>query len=149
MGLMLSLIIGVQIVAAQNTTNPGAVQAEPKLSGSRFKTEDMALKADAVFVGEITQMGSPTAKMAGAVVYHGVQVKILQVLRGSIDPQSTFTLYVSGTTTFHEDSPKVGSSYIFFVRKNGPGQPDLYSVLKLLPATDATTAKVKGLIPSK
>ncbi len=145
--IVLSLILCVQIMKAQNAP-AGAVQSEPLLSGSSLKSEDLALKADAIFVGEITAIGGGNPKATGRSAYHGVQVKVLEVLRGSVAAQVSVTLYARFEGGIHEQAPKVGGTYIFFAHKNTEPGWDNYTVLKLLPATDATTAKVKGLIPA-
>jgi hypothetical protein len=143
LGLMLSLVLGIQITKGQNTP-AGVEQSEPVLSGSTLKSEDVMVKADAIFVGEIVEIGFPTAKAPGRGSYYGVQVKVLQVLRGSVDAQVTVTLYT--TYSAHEQPPKVGNTYIFFAHKNTEPGWDNYTVVKLLPATDATITKVKGII---
>lgn len=144
--IMLSLVFTIQISRAQNTP-AGAEQNEPALSGSTLRSEDVATKADAVFVGQITHLGFSNLKALGEAVYRGLQVKVLQVLRGSVDPQSTFTLRVMvPSISSHENPPAVGSTYIFFVKKDDPSKHDAYTVLKLLPATDDNIAKVKAVI---
>src|SRR5260221_10713215 len=113
--LLLSLVLGVQICKGQNT--PAETdQSAPILSGSGLKSEDVAVKADAVFVGEITKMGLLDESAPGRDSYHGVQVKVLQVLRGTVAAQVSVTLYA--TYTAREQPPKVGGTYIFFARKN-------------------------------
>jgi len=130
LGLVLGLVLGIQPVKAQN---------EPVLNGSTLKAEDIAAKADAVFVGEIIQMGFPNPSAPGLASY-GTQVKVLQVLRGSVDAQITVTIDTHAMN--REEPPKVGTQYIFFVKKEG----DHFKALKLLTATDANIAKVKALI---
>ena len=49
-------------------------------------------------------------------------------------------------TNSHEQLPKVGNTYIFFVKKIAHPDPDPYRAIKLLPATDDNIAKVKALI---
>ena len=104
-------------------------------------------KADAVFVGQITRLGSSNLKELGVAVYRGVQVTASQILRGSLDPQSTFTLRVMMLSTRStENPPTVGSSYIFFVKRDDASKDSTYTVLKLLPATNDNIAKIKALI---
>ena len=143
--IILSLVLGIQISKAQNSPAE-AVQNEPILSGSSLKSEDTVIKSDAIFIGQITQMGFQSLKAAGRSSYYGNIVKILQVLRGTVDAQIKITLYVYYVSDTPENPPKTGNSYIFFVKKNAPGQPDPYAALKLLPATDDNIAKVKALI---
>ncbi|MDB4793750.1 hypothetical protein OAG63_01825, partial [Methylacidiphilales bacterium] len=82
----------------------------------------------------------------GRAAYHGVQVKILQVLRGAADTQVTVTLYATFEENVHEQPPKINGTYIFLAHKNTEVGWDQYTVLKLLPATDDNIAKVKALI---
>ena len=131
LGLVLGLVLGVQPVKAQN---------EPVLTGSALKSEDIAAKTDAVFVGEIMQIGFPNPSSPGMASY-GVQVKVLQVLRGSVEGQAIVT--VATRAINREEPPKAGSQYIFFAKKEG----DRFEALKLLPATAANVAKIKGLLP--
>ncbi len=135
--IVLSFLVGIQPMSAQN---------EPVLSGSKLRSEDVAAKADVVFVGEITAIGFGDTKAEGESAYRGVQVKVLQVLQGTVAASITVTLHVVGMMEYHEDPPKVGNSYIFFVKKSAPGQHDAYTVFKLLSATDANIAKIKTLI---
>jgi hypothetical protein len=130
--MLLNLVLGLQPVKAQN---------EPLLSGSTLKSEDIAVKVDAVFVGEITDPGLTVPTSPGMASYNGVQVKVLQVLRGSIDAQ-TITVKLDIFAANREEPPKVGTQYIFFVKKDG----DRFTALKLLPATDDHITKVKALI---
>ena len=66
----------------------GIVRADgtPTLAGSSIKTEDVALKCNAVFVGKITLVGPPTGAAPGLATF-GVKVTVLQVLRGTVDAQ--------------------------------------------------------------
>jgi hypothetical protein len=145
--LWIVLVFGIQVSKAQNTP-AGVGQTEPVLSGSALKSEDTATKVDAVFVGEITTIGGGNPKATGRSAYRGVQVKVLQVLRGSVAPQVSVTLYARFEGGVHEQPPVVGGTYIFFAHKNIEPGVDNYTVLKLLPATDDSTAAVKKLIPA-
>ena len=139
------MILGVQISKAQNTPT-GSGQNEPVISGSTLKSDDIVSKADAIFVGKITAIGFGNLKAKGESVYRGVQVKVLKVLRGTIESSITVTLHVIAVMDFHEDPPEAGSPYIFFVKKAGALEKDPYVVLKLLPATDDNIAKIKQLV---
>jgi len=134
------LALSIQSLKSQNDLATNT----PRLTGSALKSEDLILKSDAIFVGTVTQIFPPSAAEAGVDVFEGVQVKILSVLRGSLGANVAITLPVISNERFQEDAPKVGSSYIFFVKVTGAE----IRVLKLLPATDATTATVQKLMPS-
>ncbi len=101
----------------------GSVRADESLMlpGNRIKTEDALDKSDTVFVGEITYVGGANLKMPGAAIYFGTQAKVLRMLQGTFRPESTFTLFVAGTMNYVEHPPRVGNSYIIFVRRNTGG----------------------------
>jgi hypothetical protein len=143
--ILLSSILGIQMSEAQNSPAE-ASQNGPALTGSSQKSEDIVVKADAIFVGEVTTIGFGELKAPGESVYRGVQVKVSKVFRGTVADSITVTLLVVGRMEFHEDPPKVGNSYIFFVKKNAREQPDSYAVLKLILGTDANITRVKALI---
>ena len=103
-------------------------------------------KADVVFVARITAIGDADIKAKGVLSYYGVQIRLLRSLKGSLDPNPTFTLYFIGTPSYRETPPDMGSSYIFFATRNNEKQSDPYIVLKLLPATGDSIAKVEKLI---
>lgn len=138
LGLVFSLVLIGQPVKAQN---------EPVLSGSTLKSEDLASKCDAIFIGQIAKLGYPVLASAGAVSYHGVEVKVLQVLRGSIDGEVVkVTLLAMSGQNVHEAPPEVGNTYIFFVHKNTEKGWNPYTAIKLLPATNDHVTKIKALI---
>ncbi|MCE0482915.1 MAG: hypothetical protein LV479_01600, partial [Methylacidiphilales bacterium] len=74
----------------------------------------------------------------------GNKIKVLQVIRGSVEGQVTISFKIRGG--LHEQPPQEGDTYIFFAHKNTEPGWDNYTVLKLLPATDDNIAKVKALI---
>ncbi len=104
------------------------------------------MKTDAIFVGEITQMGFPSIKAVGRLSYYKNKVKVLQILRGTIEPQIKVTIYLYSVSDISETQPNIGTAYIFFIKKNDQGTFDPYTALKLLPATDTNITKVKKLI---
>jgi hypothetical protein len=138
--ILLSLTLGVQPVKSQNAPAATASSDSMKLTGSTLREEDLVAKSDAIFIGEIADPGLTVPTSPGMASYSGVQVKVLQVLRGSVDPQVTVKLDIFATN--HEGPPQVGSSYIFFVHKEN----DQLRVLKLLPTTNANTTKVTKVI---
>jgi len=119
----------------------GIVRADgtPTLAGSSIKTEDVALKCNAVFVGKITHVGPPTGAAPGLATF-GVKVTVLQVLRGTVDAQ--VGIRIDDDVLNHESAPKVENTYVFFVEKD----ETRLTALKLLPATDDNIATVKKLI---
>jgi hypothetical protein len=143
---LFNMLVSIQSVKAQNPVAAG--QGESILTGSAQKSEEIAAKADVVvFIGKIIELGDPVPASTDTASYSGVQVKVLQVLRGTVDGDVVkVTLRTTWGRNVHESPPVVGSTYIFFARKNTEKGWNPYTVLKLLPATDATTAKVKALI---
>jgi len=141
--MLLSLSLILQALEAQNNTEGTDQNKSIDLSGSTVKTEDIAMKVDAIFVGQIVDIGSPMPGALGQAVYYGVKVNVLQILRGTVDANVTVTLYVTRGMNVHEEPPKTGNSYIFFINE---GKERIF-VRKLLPATDSTTATIKKLIP--
>jgi hypothetical protein len=132
LGMFLSIILGAPAACAQN---------ELVLSGSTLKSEDIATKVDIVFVGEITDPGLTLPTSPGMASYNGIQVKVIQFLRGSFNAQ-TITIKLDILAANREEPPKVGAQYILFVKKDG----NRFTALKLLPSTDDQIAKVKALI---
>lgn len=141
---LLNLVFLVKALKAQNAPTETGRAESTNLAGSTLKMEDTVLKANAIFVGEIIQEGIPDVSAPGRSAYSGVKVKVLQVLRGSVDAQVSVTLYT--TYSSNEQPPKAGSTYIFLAHKNTEPGWDAYKVFKLLPATDENIAKVKQLI---
>ena len=118
----------------------------PALTGSNAKITDALAQSDAVFVGQVKDIGFGDFKAKGGLMFRGVQVNVLQVLRGAVGASVTVTLGVVGIAGFHEDPPTTGNSYIFFVLRKGAPEADPYDVLKLLKATDVNIASVKKLV---
>jgi hypothetical protein len=137
--ILFILTFSVQPLKSQNSPNV-TPNDSIKLPGSTFKEEDVAPRSDSIFIGEIMDMGPSAPTSPGTASFNGVRVKVLQILRGSIG--SEITVEITSFALEHEALPKVGSSYIFFVKKDG----DRFTAVKLLPATDDHITKVKGLI---
>jgi len=112
-----------------------------QLPGSRLKMSDVAPKSDFVFVGKLLKIPPGDADSAGETGYDGAPVKILHVFRGSMVNPLSIDFHVFFMP--HEDPPKVGQSYIFFVQ----GADSSYrEASKILPATDENIAQVEKLI---
>ena len=124
---------------AQNFVS-GSQNPSSGLSGSDLKAEDVVVKSDAVFIGNITGVVAGASAKEQGVTTFVVSVGVTECLRGDVAGQLTASLKVF--MGYRQKPPESGNSYIFFVRKNGSE----FAVLKLLPATDANIAKVKALI---
>ena len=150
--LFVALLASVKPLESQNapaSTTPGE---SVKLTGSDLKSDDLILKAEAIYTGKITDMGvqdkgTPDAPYAGST-YRGAHVQLLQILRCGMYDQMAVTLTVD--VTRHESIPKVGNSYIFFVTKDSAKPTSAYTVpftaLKLLDASEENVTEVKRLI---
>ena len=120
----------------------------PILSGSKVETKDAVARSNAVFVGELIKLGGGIAARSISPTFLGNDVKVLQVLRGSVEGHILVSLSISGPA--HEEPPAEGENYIFFVHKTTQGESLPFSpfgdVIKLLSATDTNIAAVKKLI---
>jgi len=127
---------------AGNAKNPPVQTGHPgesKLAGSYLRLEDILAKSDIVFVGEIERIGWPDVKEAGIDSYHGVRVKVIQTLKGSLGSEASVEI---GVREGEETAPHVGTRYLFFIVK----EIGWLTVRKLVVANDATIAQVKQLI---
>lgn len=110
-------------------------------SDSEPATKQAASKADVIFIGEIISIGLPNTKAPGQATYHGVTVKVLQMLKGSLPQQVNVSLARKHVAGKGEDpAPVIGQSYIFFAMNS---QPQELTVTKLLPADDSSIANVR------
>ncbi len=142
---LFTIVVNLQSLKAQNPTTTR--QGEPILSGSAQKSEEIAAKANTVFIGKIIELGDPVPIAMDTASYSGVQVKVLQILRGTVNDEVVkVTLHTTWGRNMHETPPVIGNTYIFFARKNTEKGWNPYTVLKLLPATDDNITKVKALI---
>jgi hypothetical protein len=117
---------------------------DPILDGSSVEAKDVVAECDAIFVGKITDAGVRDMSLDHLSLgpeIHGIKVKVLQVLRGKIAAiGGSLSLSIYLITSKHETTPRVGDTYIFFVRQ----QDD--TILKLLPSTADNIAMVDKLI---
>ena len=100
-----------------------------------------AAKAETIFIGtilDISPFGDPGA--AGGLHYWP-SIRVTRVLRGWIDNPVSVQIFV--TDNPHEEPPRKGSSYIFFIDKI----PGWNLGRKLLPATDDAIKQVGAVIP--
>jgi len=128
-----------------------------KLCGSRLTVGNAIKQADAAFVGTLTSPGSevilpPDAPYAGPLLRR-VGVEVSKILFGSIDKKVQLSMFV--VTVAHEEMPKVGTSYIFFVQtKHESDNSYPYNCLekadtsliaiKLMSAADGNVAAVES-----
>jgi len=142
---LLSLVFIAQAFTAQAAT----VDANEKLTGSDLLLKDAVKTSDAIFRGQLIEIGAPVFKGIGESFY-GVKVNVIETYLGNLDAyeSSIDNVLVSLLVLPHpgnERSPVVDHLYIFFVQKTkSPG----LNVLKILPATDNNIAMVDKLIAS-
>jgi hypothetical protein len=117
--------------------------ATVNLTGSDFSDEKIITNVGVIFVGKIEKMGLTSVAAPGRAALSRIIVKVIQLLRGSVRDQITVRMDVRDDRG--EVPPLVGDSYIFFGNKEGAS----IGVLKLLPATQDTIAKVKALIATE
>ena len=144
--LLSSLLISVVILLISNVhglsvgshTNTGDVMS----NRSDADLEAALSQADAIFVGKVLNLGFPITKAPGQATYHGVNVEVLRILKGSVPHQVRVRLvsrHIQGKV--EEPTPEVGHSYIIFA-KTSRHVAEL-SVVKLLPGDDASIATVQ------
>jgi hypothetical protein len=111
-----------------------------ELPGSMVKLPEAA-KAETIFVGTVLDI-SPYGDIAAAGGSHyWPRIKVTKVLRGWIDNPVSVQIFVMYNP--HEEPPRKGSSYIFFVDKI----PGWNLGRKLLPATEDAIKQVSAAIP--
>jgi hypothetical protein len=139
LGILLCSMIGVSSLEAQSSQ---LENSSVKLSGSRFKAEEIVAKANVICVGEIVQIGPPLTRAAAQASYPGVKIQISQCLKGDLSSPALIEIVVAKEPNVTEEAPKAGTTYIFFIKQTTSWN----MVLKLLPATDDNIAKVKAMI---
>jgi hypothetical protein len=126
---------------------------EPKLPGSNLTIEDAVAKSDAVFKGQLTDLGEKDRNagdhLTSGPEYDSAQVKVAQTWKGTVDAQISVGIFPYDDPMHRETTPKVGESYIFFVEKSeGTAAP--FRALKILPAThDNMTAAIVAILKAK
>jgi hypothetical protein len=117
--------------------------------GDDLKPEFALKKSDAIFVGEITAQGIEDHGDSFSFAYPGdhfcgVNVKVTQVLRGTVPNKTSVTLFVKSPP--RDDPSVLKGPYIFFVKNNDASSRDAFTVLKVLRSSDSTIAQTKELI---
>ena len=116
---------------------------KPNLVGSRIKTEDVALRANSIFVGHFNFVGEgPDADETGLGYFDNARVKITQSLKGALWGNVTVSYSILEVPPT-ESNPEPKTNYVFFIHVISPTQ---LSVEKLLPATEDNINLAKKLI---
>jgi hypothetical protein len=118
------------------------VKHPPLLPGSRLKREDLITSADAIFLGEFTDLGNAGLKAAGMTVYRGSQVTVIQKWKGAGDPVASYQMEVVWGGR-GESAPDLKRHYIFFVKRDGKNSGHID---KLEHATSANVDAIKASI---
>jgi hypothetical protein len=128
---------------AQTNETPQKPADVPKLTGSRFKSEELIVKSDAIFSGQILSLSAPDFAATGNSVY-GAKIQVLKILKGNIAPLINVALRVQFGSWAGERKPELNHPYIFFVTISQ--SDNSIEVLKLLDATADDVAHVTALI---
>jgi len=136
--LFMCMALGVQTLKSQDIVPQNE---SLKLSGSGLKSEDIILKSDAIFIGQIIAKGAVLMLEPGKS-YRFYTVKVATLLKGTLAGEIQVSLDVRNDSRVVEVIPRVGENYIFFAILKASE----IIVVKLLPATDANIAKIKALI---
>ena len=115
----------------------------PKLTGSRTTATDAVANCDSIFVGQIMKVGTGVQPSPGHETRYVQQISY-HPLRAFAKLRNAYRIDAN-VGEYHETFPKVGESDIFFVN-NKDTNPNHYTVVKLLAATDDNIAMVKKLI---
>jgi hypothetical protein len=135
--IYLVLFLGLLGIFAKAADAPNLI-----LSGSEKKVDDIVSKSDLIFVGRVASKGFISTAAPGLSGQEPT-VNVTSVLKGQVGSEVHVTLYVKNNGRVIEAAPKIGESYIFFVKQGATQQ---LFVLKLLPATDANIVEIKQLI---
>jgi hypothetical protein len=120
------------------------VRGEDAFTGSATKLDAAASKSDAVFIGQIEDIGSPVLKALGVKSYYGVKVKVIETLKGDVTGEVLLSLRAKTDSKFPEVAPEVNKHYIFFVVSKKT-ELQLYAI-KILLASDSNIDLVKSWI---
>jgi hypothetical protein len=127
----------------QTNSAPQITVDGSKLSGSWHKPEELIVKSDAIFTGELLSLSPPDFVASGSPSY-GAKVKVFQLLKGTVNSEITVILRVTNIGPITEKKPELNHTYIFFAKIIK--EDDLIQITKLMDGTDDRTAKVKALI---
>jgi hypothetical protein len=128
-------------MSADDSAATASGKHSENLSGSYWKSEELIAESKFIFSGEIIQIGPSNSMAAGGGTYNGVQVKVLQNLKGSVASLVSVDLFVN-IGSFHEVPPEVGKQYVFFVKEDY----NRLIVRKLVGSNEKVVASIQGLI---
>jgi hypothetical protein len=114
------------------------------LPGSAVSLKEAAGKADAVFVGEVSNVGPSGFPTDGASGYFGNQVRVTKKLAGHVGRLIAVSFYTREGSG--EEAPEAGSSYIFFVMRNKSSDLDPWTAFKIVPYTEDERAEVRQMV---
>jgi hypothetical protein len=138
------LVVFLSFAAKAQTNGVSAITTDgSNLVGSWHEPKEILAKVDAIFTGQFVTISEGDFVATGGPTY-GAKVKVLQLLKGTVDPQINVLLHPFSGGQIHERKPELNHTYIFFV-KVLKGD-NLSQVVKLMDGTDDRIAKVKALI---
>ena len=146
--LFLVIILPFRLTIAQDSVpySPLSKSGEKRHAGSQLALFDAQQKSSLIFVGQLEVLGNFDLTDAGVTAYRDAKVKITSFLKGALDGSNEIKITIIVMKVHPigwEFTPTVGSSYIFFAKKN---KGNKYEAIKLLEATDANITAIKNLI---
>ena len=132
--IVLALLFSKEITEGQNL-----------FTGSQIKMDLATKQADVIFIGNIEEIQGPGMDAFG-LPFYAAKIQITDVLKGKVAPEVWLSLIASMFTKPRETPPVVHQKYVFFGKTDELSTGVDIRTLKLLPADDATVAKVKQLI---
>lgn len=122
----------------------GFAHAQTAFTGSDSKLDVAVKNADAIFTGQVEEIGAPVFKALGEKSYYGIRIKVVQVLKGTVDSEVLVSLIARMDTKVVEAPPESGKTYLFFAKKKKNSSQ--LRVIKLIVANNPSIAEVKQLI---
>jgi hypothetical protein len=132
------------LIAAFAFCQPVAAQHRGLADPHRLSLENVTAKADTIFVGTIDHL-APAAGMDANSAAFGPEIHVSQVLRGSLASSAVVPMRDVRAINIPLEPARAGQSYIFFALADDDSSR-AYFLLKRMPATDATLAKVRDLM---
>jgi hypothetical protein len=143
---LIFLLSSLVISKGDVPNSPLSTSGEVRHAGSEVPLADAEGKSSLVFVGLLEILGNFDLADEGVASYRNTKIKIISVLKGELKDKSEIQVGIFPRLVYgkgFEATPKVGSTYIFFVKTDNGNR---YEAIKLLEATDDNIAKVKALI---
>jgi len=105
--------------------------------------DEINANIDAIFVGKIIKFGPVALGSSGVSLVCGNKIKVLQVLRGSIEAEVSVTIHAGPGLNSGEPKLEIGDSAIFYVHKVVAPDPDPYDTVLIRPVTKEAVDRLK------